>query len=256
MIELALVGIGTGNPDHLTLGAIAALQQAELILLPRKGEEKAALAAVRRRIAEKHLPPTTRIAEFDLPQRRAAGDYLEAVQDWHDAIARAWMAQIAAHLPGGGRVALLVWGDPSLYDSSLRIAARLAPAGMAVRLRVVPGITSLQALTAAHAIPLNDLAAPVMLSTGRLLRARGWPEGVDVLAVMLDPGGAFEALEPEGIHIWWGGCLGLPEEALIAGPLAEVASQILARRAELRARVGWVMDIYLLRREAARHTGI
>ncbi|MFN3955301.1 MAG: precorrin-6A synthase (deacetylating) [Pararhodobacter sp.] len=248
MIELSLVGIGTGSPDHLTLGAIAALQSAELILLPRKGEEKAALADIRRRIVERHLSAMTRIAEFDLPQRRAEGDYLGAVHDWHDEIARAWMAQIGACLPGGGRVALMVWGDPSLYDSSLRIAGRLGPAGMAVTVRVVPGITSLQALTAAHAIPLNELGAPVWLTTGRALRAQGWPAGADSVAVMLDQGGAFEALEPAGIHIWWGGCLGLPEQVLIKGPLADVAPAILARRADLRVRVGWVMDIYLMRR--------
>jgi len=32
MIELLLVGIGTGNPDHLTLQAVKALNSADLIL--------------------------------------------------------------------------------------------------------------------------------------------------------------------------------------------------------------------------------
>ena len=54
-----------------------------------------------------------------------------------------------------GPVALMVWGDPALYDSTLRIARRLTPCP---RLRVVPGITAVQALTAAHAIPLNTVA--------------------------------------------------------------------------------------------------
>lgn len=243
MTTLELIGIGTGNPDHLTLGAIEALRKAELVLLPRKGEAKAALADVRRQICEQYLPATAQVAEFDLPVRDSTGPYLAAVEAWHDAIAREWAAQIAACLPGGGRVALLVWGDPSLYDSSLRIAARL---GLTVR--VVPGITSLQALTAAHAVPLNDLAAPVVLTTGRLLRRHGWPEGARMVAVMLDSGGAFEALDPADLWIWWGACLGLPEEALVTGPLAEVGSEILRRRAEVRARNGWVMDIYLLRR--------
>ena len=48
--------------------------------------------------------------------------------------------------------------------------------------------------------------------------------------------------------IWWGAYLGMPQEALIAGPLGEVSERILTTRAELRARHGWIMDIYLLRR--------
>jgi precorrin-6A synthase len=40
----------------------------------------------------------------------------------------------------------------------------------------------------------------------------------------------------------------MPEEVLIRGPVAEVTDEILQARADLRARHGWVMDIYLLRR--------
>ena len=40
-IALTLVGIGTGNPDHLTREAERALKQSDVILLPLKGEEKA-----------------------------------------------------------------------------------------------------------------------------------------------------------------------------------------------------------------------
>src|SRR3546814_14077283 len=75
--------------------------------------------------------------------------------------------------PNGGRLALLVWGDPSLYDSSLRIAGRLP----GVKVRVIPGITSIQALTAAHGICLNDLAEPVLITTGRRPAQRGRSEG-------------------------------------------------------------------------------
>lgn len=243
MIALDLIGIGTGNPEHVTLAAIRAMAEADLILLPRKGDEKTDLADLRRQVCATHLPDLSRVVEFDLPVRDASGGYIDGVNDWHDAIAQAWRTQIDAHLPQGGRVALLVWGDPSLYDSTLRIAARLG-----LTPRVVPGVTSLSVLTAAHAIPLNDLGAPVVITTGRQLRENGWPEGADAVAVMLDQGGAFTHVAPEGVTIWWGAYLGMPHEALIAGPLAEVSAQILTTRAELRAQHGWIMDIYLLRR--------
>ena len=92
MIELLLVGIGTGNPDHLTLQAIKALNSADLVLIPRKGETKADLAELRRAIcAEVLTNPVVRLAEFDLPVRDAQRpSYRAGVDDWHDAIAAVW----------------------------------------------------------------------------------------------------------------------------------------------------------------------
>jgi precorrin-6A synthase len=244
MITLSLIGIGTGNPDHLTAQAARALNGADLILLPHKGDDKSDLADIRRQILTQVLTKAVPVAEYDVPKRADQTDYLGAVNDWHDAIAQVWQDSIAAHLPTGGQVALMVWGDPSLYDSTLRIAARLP--GLTVR--VIPGITSLQVLTAAHAIPLNTLAAPVTITTGRQLRDHGWPDGAATLAVMLDKGGAFATLDPTDLTIWWGAYVGMPEQTLIHGPLASVSDAILSTRARLRADHGWIMDIYLLRR--------
>ena len=248
MIHLDLIGIGTGNPDHLTVQAMRAMNQADLILLPRKGSAKSGLLDVRRTICDAVLTQPVRVVEFDLPTRDAGGDYIDGVQSWHGAIAAAWAAQIATHLPEGGRLALLVWGDPSLYDSTLRIAGQLIGGGMAIDIRVVPGISSLHALTAAHAIPLNRLADAVTITTGRLLRTHGWPTGAGTVVVMLDEGGAFDALDAEGIDIWWGAYLGMPGEALVAGRLAEVAETIIDLRSALRREHGWIMDVYLMRK--------
>jgi precorrin-6A synthase len=250
-IELVLVGIGSGDPDHLTGAAIRALNGADLILIPTKGEDKADLADLRHALVDRLVTAPVRVAEFALPVRdEAVPGYLTRVNDWHDEIAAAWGAAIDRHLPGGGRVALMIWGDPSLYDSSLRIAERLRAAGRAVKVTVIPGLTSLQLLTALHRIPLNTLGAPVMITTGRMLREQGWPDGVDSLAVMLDSGGAFETLDPKGLTIYWAAFLGMPEQIAHAGPLAETGPRILADRAAARARHGWIMDIYLLRRSS------
>ena len=250
MIELTLIGIGTGNPDHVTLQAIQAMRGADLILIPLKGADKADLAGLRRHICRSHLQGcATRIVEFDLPVRDADDpDYRRGVNLWHDRIAEAWQAAITAHLPeASGRVALLVWGDPALYDSSLRIAERLA-ARLAVTTRVIPGITAIQALCAAHAIPLNLVAEPVQITTGRRLADHGGPEGADTVVVMLDGGCAFQTLPPEGIRIWWGAFLGMAEEITCAGPLADAGPRIIGMRQTARARHGWIMDIYLMRR--------
>ncbi len=254
MIELALIGMGTGNPEHLTLQAVRVLQSADLVLLPRKGEEKTDLADARRAICVEFLEGTDPVVEFDLPVRDATGNYLDGVADWHDAIAATWGGLIEAHRPKGGRVALLVWGDPSLYDSSLRIAERLAAQGLVANVTVVPGLTSLQLLTAAHAIPLNTVGAPVQLTTGRRLRAEGWPAGVDSVAVFLDGGCAFDTLPPDGLYIYWGAYLGMPQEIRRAGLLGDVGQEIIDVRAAAREKHGWIMDVYLLRRMAEAST--
>jgi precorrin-6A synthase len=260
-IVLHLVGIGSGDPHHLTRAAERAIRAADCILLPRKGADRIDLLDLRRTLCaavlgEAGLRETPRIVEFDLPGRAVDGAYRADVAAWHDAIAVAWAARIAAHLPCGGNLALLVWGDPSLYDSTLRIADRLIARGLDLETRVVPGITSLQLLTAAHAIPLNALAAPVLVTTGRRLRAEGWPaDAADSVAVMLDGDCAFTTLDPRGIRIWWGACLGMARQRLVAGDLCAVAEEIVRVRAALRAEHGWVMDTYLLRRGADAEPG-
>lgn len=247
MIQLSLIGIGSGNPDHLTRQAMRAMNAADLILIPRKGEGKADLADLRREIAGDVVTnPATRIAEFDLPVRDPAiTDYRARVDAWHDAIAQIWADSIARDLGTTGRVALLVWGDPSLYDSTLRIAARLCPAP---QIEVVPGITSIQALTAAHAIPLNEINGPVTITTGRRLRDEGFPPGVDTCVVMLDGECSFQHLPDQGVSIWWAGYAGMANQITESGPLAEAGPRIIARREAARAAHGWIMDIYLLRR--------
>ncbi|WP_347330192.1 precorrin-6A synthase (deacetylating) [Marinimicrobium locisalis] len=248
MIELAFIGIGTGNPDHVTLSAIRALNDADVVLLPRKGEAKADLVDLRRMLCERLLEPgrSAKVVEFDLPTRRDSADYLMAVEEWHTAIATVWGEMADTYLPDGGRAALMIWGDPSLYDSSLRIAERLSERGKTLEVRVIPGITSIQVLTAEHRIPLNALSEPVLITTGRRLRERGWPVEVPNVAVMLDSGSAFDTLSPKGIYIWWGAYLGMDKQCLIKGWLSEVGSHITARRAKLREENGWIMDVYLL----------
>jgi precorrin-6A synthase len=250
MIELTLVGIGTGNPKHLTLQAVESLNAADLILIPTKGADRGDLAELRRRIcADTITAPTVRIAEFALPERDPAiADYAARVAAWHDAIAAIWAKEIRAHIGTTGRVAFLIWGDPSLYDSTLRIAERVARV-LPLEIDVIPGITAIQALTAGHAIALNRINAPVTITTGRRIRDHGWPAGADSVVVMLDGECSFQTLDKTGLHIWWSAYAGMATELTLSGPLPDIADQIIQTRARARADHGWIMDIYLLRRQ-------
>ncbi|MEM7498003.1 MAG: precorrin-6A synthase (deacetylating) [Pseudomonadota bacterium] len=240
MREVWLIGIGTGSPGHMTRDGLTALREATVILLPRKGAGKEDLADIRLRLVA-DSGSAAQCVPFDYPERDLALPYGERVERWHDEIARRWETALATAPPGPA--ALLVWGDPCLYDSTLRIASRLR---LAASPRVIPGISALQALTAAHAIPLSSVNGSVTITTGRRLRDEGWPAGAETLAVMLDGECSFAGLVPEGLEIWWGAYLGMAEQILDCGPLADAAPRIVARRAAARSAHGWIMDTYLL----------
>lgn len=129
----------------------------------------------------------------------------------------------------------------------------LARGAAAFAYEVIPGISSISALAARHRTTLTRVGRPVQVTTGRRL-ARGFPEDVDDVVVMLDGRAAFTEIDPEGLEIFYGAYLGTPDEILAAGPLEETAPRIRELREEARARKGWIMDSYLLRRSESGST--
>ncbi|WP_374325239.1 precorrin-6A synthase (deacetylating) [Aquipseudomonas alcaligenes] len=251
MKELLLVGIGAGDPDYITQQAIKALRRSDVIFLMDKGPAKHKLNALRREICERFLEGRTpRFAEGQQPEReRDAADYRASVDELNRDKQAVFEQLIDEQMSDGEVAAFMVWGDPSLYDSSIRIIESIASARSDLSYDVIPGITSLQALTARHRIPLNQIGRAVEITTGRLL-AEGWPQGVDSVAVMLDAKDTYLRFVGRGLHIYWGAYVGTADEILIAGPLDEVAERIAATRAQARERNGWVMDSYLLQKMA------
>ncbi len=171
------------------------------------------------------------------------------MDDWHQRIADGYRELFGRELAEGETGALLVWGDPALYDSTLRIMERVAASGLALDWQIYPGISSVQVLAARHRIPLNTIGGPVLVTTGRRLAA-GFPADQDSVVVMLDGEQAFGTIDPAGLDIYWGAYLGTADEILLRGPLAEIADEIARVRAQARERHGWIMDTYLLRRRA------
>jgi precorrin-6A synthase len=245
MRRVLLIGIGTGDPDHVTVQAVNALNAFEVLFVVTKdGTDE--LVTLRRSIVERHRTAGPhRTVEIPDPPRpwREAPDYRAAVARWREQRAALWERTLGAHLRDGETGAFLVWGDPSLYESTLAVVAAIP----GLDYEVIPGISSVHALTARHRIPLNRVGRAVQISPARLL-ADGMPDGVDDVVVMLDAGATLASLPPAGLEIYWGAYLGTPDEILIAGPLAEVAGEIMRAREQARARKGWVFDIYLLRR--------
>lgn len=252
MRKIHVIGIGAGDPEQLTLQAVRALRSTDVFFVLDKGEVKADLVRLRRDMLETHIPQGTyRVVEARDPERdRSAGGaaYSPAVEAWRSARAGIYERLIAEELGEDESGAFLVWGDPSLYDSTLGILEEILERGaVAFEYDVVPGISSVSSLVARHRTGLNRVARPVQITTGRRL-AEGFPEGVDDVVVMLDAQQAFRQYADQDIDIYWGAYLGTEDEILASGPIAEAGPRIERLRARARERKGWIMDTYLLRR--------
>jgi precorrin-6A synthase len=242
---MRILGVGMG-PHHVTPEVSAALRGADYVLAAEKDEDDQ-LLRVRRAIAAEHglLVVAVPDPRRDRENVGTTGDYRRAVEEWHDARVGAYERVLAAR---GGTAVMLVWGDPSLYDSSIRIVSAIAARGVVdVEWDVLPGISAPQLLAARHRLVLNDVGRPVHVTTGRRLREE-IASGLDNFVVMLN-----RELDLRGCEewdIWWGANLGGAGEELVAGRVGDVLPTIATARERARAAAGWVMDVYLLRRPA------
>lgn len=248
MRKIYIIGIGAGNPEYLTLQAIRALNLVDVFFFMNKGDAKEDLVELRRSICAQSITQHPyRIVEADDPVRDPSiADYTARVERWHQQRVLIYEELIQRELGEDQCGAFLVWGDPSLYDSTLRIIDQItARANVSFDYEVIPGITSIQALAARHRIPLNGIGESVLITTGRRL-ATGLSEGASKIVVMLDGQCAFKDIQHEDLDIFWGAYLGMDNEILLSGKLSEQADKIEASRNEEQAKNGWIMDTYLL----------
>ncbi|GAB7005731.1 precorrin-6A synthase (deacetylating) [Nocardioides sp. AN3] len=252
-VSVRILGIGMG-PQHVTPEVAEALRTADYVLAAEKSAESSApdpLLEVRRTIAAAHGVPVVAVPDprRDRADVESSGAYRKAVGDWHDARVEAYEAVLAER---GGTAAMLVWGDPSLYDSSIRIVSTIAARGVVhVHWDVLPGISAPQLLAARHRLVLNDVGLPVHVTTGRRLAEEitsGLDAHLDNVVVMLNR--TLELAGCEDWQIWWGANLGGVGEELVAGRVGDVLPSIKAARERAKTAAGWVMDLYLLRRPA------
>jgi precorrin-6A synthase len=248
MRKLYIIGIGAGNPDYITVQAIKALNLVDVFFFLNKGEAKEDLLLLRKEICERYIERHPyRIVEAADPVRNPSiQDYTARVEEWHQQRVLICEQMIERELAEDACGAFLVWGDPCLYDSTLRIIEQLAArAKIAFDYEVIPGITSIQALAARHRIPLNGIGESVLITTGRNLSA-GLSNTIEKIVVMLDGQCSFKNIKDEDQDIFWGAYLGMENEILISGKLAETSDRIEATRNQAREQNGWIMDTYLL----------
>ena len=225
--HLHVIGIGAGDPDQLSVEAVAVLQSVDAFLVIDKGAATDELVDVRRQIVA--APPARRRVPLGGHRRGGPRPAPRRLRRRGPQLARragrAHRGAPCATSSGPDEVgAILVWGDPSLYDSTLRVLDAIAERGAVPFTRsVTAGVTSISALAAAHQIPLHRIGESMLITTGPPPDRARRLAGVDrqrhrhARRRLLVPAPA----RPPGrrrLEIWWGAYLGMPGQLLVAGP--------------------------------------
>jgi len=141
------VGVGPGDPGLLTLNAIAALSEADVIAhLAKTGN-----ASNARTIAAKHFRPGVEELSLlypvttEIPKEDAS--YRETLRAFYDGAA----AQIAAYLDRCHTVAVIAEGDPLFYGSYMHLHVRLA---RRYPTEVIAGVTGMSGCWSAIGEPI------------------------------------------------------------------------------------------------------
>ena len=222
MTTLVGVGMGPGDPEHVTLKAVRVLRDANLVLVPvmATGEQGRAEATVRAHVRHDRI---TRVP-FALDE---GGDPARREALW-DAAAD---AVIAAFRDGAQVVAFATIGDPNVYSTFTYLAATVRPRVPDLTVETVPGITAMQDLAARSGtvlcegretlalLPLTAGVAPFSAALASFDTVVGYKSGghlPEVLAAVRAAGRLDDA-----VH---GARLGLPGEDI--RPAAEVTGPV------------------------------
>ncbi|HZT07184.1 MAG TPA: precorrin-2 C(20)-methyltransferase [Chloroflexota bacterium] len=140
------IGIGPGDPELITLKGLRVLQRVRTVFVPiaREGAKSFAAATIR-----PHLDlERQRVVELLFAMR---GERPAQVQRWRENA-----RLIARELLVGRDAAFVTEGDPTLYSTFMHVSSALAAELPGAPIRVVPGVSSVNAAAAAAGVPLAD----------------------------------------------------------------------------------------------------
>ena len=137
------IGVGPGDPELLTLKAVRALHEADVVIAPRteKRDDSIALS-----IARPHMRSETEVLELIFPMVYHA----ESLSD-------AWKENrriIQQRLDAGQNVVFLTLGDPMFYSTYIYVFELLQGCGHPIE--TVPGVTAFCAIASHHGMPIVE----------------------------------------------------------------------------------------------------
>ena len=177
--RLIAIGVGPGDPELMTLKAIRALAQADVVAYFGKagnGSNARATAAPHLRPGVAELPLAYPVTT-EIPCGEPA--YRDAIRAFYDGAA----GQIAAELDAGRTVAVLAEGDPLFYGSYMHLHVRLAAR---YPTDVIAGVTGMSGCWSAVGTPMaqgNDVftVLPATLPQSELERRLADADGAVVM---------------------------------------------------------------------------
>lgn len=192
-MNVTLIGMGSGQPENLTLQGLAALRQADLILGARR------LLAV--------LPA-------GCTENRAAAYRPDEVAE-------------LLQTSGAENAVLVYSGDTGFYSGASSMMEKLEALG--VRARVLPGLSSIQLLAAALGRPWQgwNLVSAHGRTCDPVAECMQGRPTFFLTGGSEDPATLCAQLEAEGfgdVQAVVGQCLGTPEEKLFRGSVKELAA--------------------------------
>jgi precorrin-2/cobalt-factor-2 C20-methyltransferase len=144
-----LIGVGTGpgDPELLTLKAVRALREADVVAYFAKAGNDSNARRIVAPYLTRGVPELPLLYPVTTEIHHKEADYKTAITGFYDASALA----IAEHLDAGRTVAILSEGDPFFYGSYMHLHVRLAHR---YPTEVVPGITAMSGCWSQAGLPL------------------------------------------------------------------------------------------------------
>jgi precorrin-2/cobalt-factor-2 C20-methyltransferase len=179
--KLLGVGVGPGDPELMTLKALRALGEADVIAhFAKVGNESHSRTIVAQHLRDGVIElPLLYPVTVELPKESAG--YRDALCEFYDAAAE----KIAAYLDGGRVVAVICEGDPMFYGSYMHLHTRLTPRFAA---EIVAGVTGMSGCWSAAGMPIaqgDDVftVLPATLPESELTRRLADADAVVVMKV-------------------------------------------------------------------------
>lgn len=149
------IGVGPGDPELLTLKAVRALGEVDVVFAAASTKNDYSTAFS---IAEPHLKKGARVEHLGFPMTKDK-----------DTLEKAWQANakiVAEVLKSGKDAAFLTLGDPLTYSTYGYLQRTLLAEDPTVRLQAIPGITSFQAAAAKIGLVLTESKESLLITSG------------------------------------------------------------------------------------------
>ncbi len=179
MAELICVGCGPGDPELLTVKAVKAIQNADVIMCPtsREGKESIAYSIISPLVNNSKKPDIENLV-FPMVKDR------ETLENTWQNNARI----IAGKIKDGKNVVYLTVGDPSLYSTWIYLQRELKSKYPEIKITVIPGIVSMFAFASKVGISIaeGDETVAVIPACYDLSRVKETAKNCDTMIFLKD----------------------------------------------------------------------